>query len=93
MSGHPDGDAARTRLVLDYASLPPGMPKPVKLLFTTLRRQLCRMYLKEYIRLTGSTMESMEAWLLPLAAARLVESITEEARSKLLELVNRQLNG
>lgn len=93
MSGHPDGDAARTRLVLDYASLPPGMPKPVKLLFTALRRQLCRTYLKEYIRLTGSTMESIEAWLLPLAAARLVESITEEERGKLLKLVNRQLNG
>lgn len=92
MSGHPDGDAARTQLVLDYASLPPGMPKPIKLLFTALRRQLCRIYLKEYIRLTGSTLESIDAWLLPLAA-RLVESITEEERGKLIALVDRRLNG
>ncbi|MCP3775125.1 hypothetical protein NLX71_17775 [Paenibacillus sp. MZ04-78.2] len=48
--------------------------------------------MKEYRRLTGSTMESMEAWLLPLAAARLVESITEEERGKLVALVDRQLN-
>ena len=85
MQGDPLGDVARTSLMLTRAAIPPTMP--AKTLMAALRGYLHRVYLSHYQALRPFSPEDLEAWLLPVAAARLREDIPEE-RQSLLALVD-----
>jgi len=89
--GQPAADAARTELILNYAALPPAMPKPVRTVLTLLRKALLREYLKSYMAHSGCTREELRQWMLPLAAARLIEGVSGEEERQLLRLVREQL--
>ncbi|MDQ1910665.1 aminoglycoside phosphotransferase family protein [Paenibacillus sp. GD4] len=90
-SGHPYSDAARTVLLLTHAVLPSSMPKLVKLMITRLRAALCQAYKERYMEMTGATEAELQAWELPLAAARLVESVPAEEKQVLLGVIRRSL--
>lgn len=88
--GDPAADVARTLLVLRSPHLPPDLPRTVRPLVKGLKRWLAGAYEREYRRRFGLSGPALEAWLLPVAAARLWEEVPGE-RDWLLGIVHRQL--
>lgn len=91
MSGNPAGDIARTFLLLRLASLPDGTPKIIKYIANRLRKQMYKIYIKQYIKLSGINYSEIDRWILPVAAARLVEGVPEEEKMKLLSLIKEKI--
>jgi uncharacterized protein (TIGR02172 family) len=84
-SGNPCGDVARTLILIRFAYLPQDLPKTTKLLIQSGRKAFAKFYLSSYIKLTNISAESIEKWLLPVMAARLVESESiHESETQLL---------
>jgi hypothetical protein len=85
-AGDPASDIARTWLLLKYGELRNiGFLAWIRLEIVKLC--LRRLYLKESIRLLGVTREDVRKWIVPVAAARLSEWLTDNERQKLLTLV------
>lgn len=83
-------DVARTKLLLKYGEL---------VHTNVIARKVARVfegyvgneYYMEYRKLSGVVDGDVEKWILPVAAGRLREWITEHERKRLLELVRRKL--
>lgn len=91
MKGHPAGDVARTVLLLSTGSLPEGIPGFMKMVMTFFRNRLKNRYLKSYLKLSGLHGEDIDRWILPVAAARLTEWLTEEEQAQLLAIIRQRL--
>ncbi|SEO58053.1 Phosphotransferase enzyme family protein [Paenibacillus sophorae] len=91
MSGNPAGDAARTVILLSVGSMPDGTPAPIKLFVQFLRNKLKAAYIKEYLRVTGHDYSTIDEWILPAAAARLVEWIPKDEKDELLSIIRARL--
>lgn len=92
-SGNAAADVARTLHILKDASLPNGMPFMIKILAKILRSRLTSLYLKHYRRLSGLSLEEIELWRLPIAAARLIEWVPEDEKKFLLKLIEKKLKA
>jgi uncharacterized protein (TIGR02172 family) len=86
--GHPLADVARSLLLLRAGDVPPDTA--AVWLINLLRNTFQTTYLRRYMQLQGVTTEAIEAWQLPIAAARLAEDIPAE-RARLLRLVERHV--
>jgi Ser/Thr protein kinase RdoA (MazF antagonist) len=84
--GAPAADVARTLLILRSRYLPPGFPAALRPLAQGMKILLGSAYLAEYRKISGMTRPEIDAWLPPLAAARLWERVPGE-RQWLLHLV------
>jgi uncharacterized protein (TIGR02172 family) len=73
--GNPYADIARTLIIIGFGS-PPDEVMP-KAEFEILRKRLIDTYLAEYSKLRKLDLEQLEAWRVPIAAARLNENIKE----------------
>lgn len=89
--GDPCADAARTYLLLRFGE-PIGVPRQQLLLIRASMLRGSQVYLREYCRLTGTTKEQIMRWVLPVAAARLSEWLTDSEREKLVRLVRQHLS-
>lgn len=85
--GHPLADVARTFLMLSSPFIPPDFGALTTVLLRTIRPLLRYTYMREYRRLSGSSMRDIRAWLPPVAAARLKEEIPGE-RDWLMKLIS-----
>lgn len=81
VSGSPAADVARTLLHLQYGKAPPGSS------LERMRSELTAIYLQEYRSLREMPSDLLQAWALPVAAARLAESIAGQERVTLLRLI------
>jgi aminoglycoside phosphotransferase (APT) family kinase protein len=88
--GHPLADVARTTLMMRHAALPPHLPG--RRLIEAGRMLWYQLYLRRYCQLRSVSPKQVEAWLLPVAAARLSEGIPEE-EAPLLRLIQRTVSG
>ena len=88
--GDPCADAARTYLLLRHGE-PMHVPRLQLLLVRASMRRGSRIYLREYRRLTGTRKRQIMRWILPVAAARLSEWLTDSERRRLVKLVRRKL--
>ncbi|MCQ6561166.1 phosphotransferase family protein [Paenibacillus mendelii] len=84
--GNPLADAARTSILLSSPFIPPGIPVLFIPAMKIMKRVLSRTYLQTYMRLTGVEPKDLDAWLLPVAAARLREHLPGE-RQWLLQFI------
>jgi len=91
VSGHPAGDAARTVILLSFGALPPGTPKLIGTIIQMLRQKIKNVYVKHYLMVTGSDFTDIDQWILPVAAARLVEWIPEEEKNELVLEIKKRL--
>ncbi|WP_325176597.1 phosphotransferase [Paenibacillus alkalitolerans] len=89
-TGDPAGDAARTCLMFRTPFIPPGTSKLMALPIRLIKNILHTNYLEEYRKLTKVKLAEIEAWMLPVAAARLRENVPGE-REWLLDLIDRRL--
>lgn len=88
--GDPCADAARTWLLLRYGEPMQADPKTLRKVRFVMAAG-SRMYLKAYRGLTQVKKEQITRWLIPVAAARLNEWMTEHERERLLSLIRRML--
>jgi aminoglycoside phosphotransferase (APT) family kinase protein len=85
-SGHPLADVARTTLMMRHAAVPAHVPG--RHIIEAGRMLWYQLYLRRYCQLTSVSPKQVEAWLLPVAAARLSEGIPEE-EEQLMRLIER----
>lgn len=90
LSGPPEADAARNRVILT-TSPPPSGAGWLNVLGAWLSRRFFRAYEREYFRLSGLDPETVRRWVAPLAAARLREGTDEAERQRLLALMRETL--
>lgn len=79
-------DVARTSILLKHGEVL-NAPWIVKQLISLVQRHIYKVYIKEYLLISGNQLEAIEQWELPIAAARLREWISEHERQVLLNLV------
>ncbi|NLA59251.1 MAG: phosphotransferase [Firmicutes bacterium] len=88
-SGSPAGDVARTCLMLRS----PHVPEELSILdheeLTHLKKVIHDVYLEEYLHLSGADPFEIEAWFLPVMAARLREKVPGEREWLLAEIDKR----
>lgn len=90
--GDPSGDVARTCLIINSPALPPGIPDIVGTMSAFPKWMTGRVYLNEYIRASKAKLENHDAWMLPVAAARLSARIPGEEKW-LMEIINTRLTN
>ncbi len=88
--GDPNSDVARTSLMLNYAEIP-RVPWFVKVWIKLFQKRIYKVYIKEYLLVSGANISDIQKWELPLAAARLCEWIPEAESEKLLHMVKQEL--
>lgn len=89
-NGNAASDVARTFLLLRYGELLYANFF-VKLISHIVEKHIGKVYLRQYKKLTGITNAEIKKWLLPIAAARLIEWIPKTEKNKLLKFVRREL--
>ena len=89
-NGNAASDAARTFLLLSYGELLYANPF-VKLIAHAAEKRIGKIYLRQYKKLTGASDAEIKKWILPTAAARLIEWIPATEKTKLLKLVRKEL--
>lgn len=90
VSGSAASDVARTYLLLRYGELVYANFF-VKFIAHCVEKHIGKVYLREYKKLTGITDAEIKKWLMPIAAARLIEWIPNSEKNKLLKFIRKQL--
>lgn len=90
MKGCPMADVARTYVILNY-HVPPIKARLLQKLFSAIKTVMCKEYLQEYLRIADISMEAVERWTLPIAAARLNEWLPAQEKQTLLAFVRDEL--
>lgn len=76
--GNPLADVARTLLLLRHGDLPPDTSALGRRVIGFVRGAFTAAYLRRYCRLRSVSQEQIDAWMLPVTAARLSEQIPGE---------------
>jgi Ser/Thr protein kinase RdoA (MazF antagonist) len=89
LSGPPMADTARTWLLLTNGSPPPGAEWMAPFI-SLVRKTACTNYYHRFQQLKPFKLSELNAWMLPVAAARLAEEIQTE-RDSLIRIVTQLL--
>ncbi len=89
--GHPLSDVARTCVILKFGQVPYGS-WVMHMIINTWRKIFYRKYIKRYLELhPGVSKEIIDTWMVPVAAGRLGEAISEE-REPILRFIQYHFN-
>jgi len=86
-SGNAFADVARTCLMIRSPAMPPGSSKLSIIISKYAKKLISYFYLKEYIKYAEADYRKIDAWILPVAAARLCENIPNEEKW-LMEIID-----
>jgi tRNA A-37 threonylcarbamoyl transferase component Bud32 len=89
--GNPIADVARTWLLLTMGTLPENKTAFEIFLAKHLRDIFCSGYLQEYRKLSNFASQEFEKWKLPIAAARLIENVSDQENQNLLRFIGIEL--
>lgn len=84
-------DLARTSIMIKYGHIPPDKSFIMKAILKKIRNVLYKDYLKAYLKVSGTSIEEVEKWEAPIAAARLNEGIPVEEKKILVEMIQKRL--
>ncbi|PAK55758.1 aminoglycoside phosphotransferase family protein [Paenibacillus sp. 7541] len=93
MYGNPAGDVARSVILLSTGTMPNGTSKHINSVINFLRDKLKKEYVRHYIELSGLDYADIDRWILPVAAARLVEWMPKEEQEQLLKIIKERLRA
>lgn len=88
--GDPSGDVARTYLIFTSPGIPPGYSDIVAAMSIYPKWLACWFYMNEYLKISKVRFENIDAWILPVAAAKLKDKIPGE-EEWLMEIINMRL--
>lgn len=91
ITGNPAGDAARSVLLCSKGTMPPGTPWFIRFITGFIRQRLTKEYLRGYLALSGLTYDEIDAWIIPVAAARLTEGIPVQEKEQLVSEIRQRL--
>ena len=91
--GDPDGDAARSIVMFSMGAMPPGASAFTRMMIGFIRKRLTKSYVQEYLTLSGHTYGEIDRWILPVAAARLVEGLPVPEKELLVREVRKRLKS
>ncbi len=80
-------DVARTCILLKYGEVARA-PWIMRKLIMISQHHIYKIYIKEYLMISKRSIEDINRWELPVAAARLREWISENEKKALIQLVN-----
>jgi uncharacterized protein (TIGR02172 family) len=86
--GDPAGDAARTFMILTCSDLPDSVPPSLRPVITHFQNAMAVWYENEYIKISGSTKNDIQKWLLPNYAARLQENLNEHETAVIMQKID-----
>lgn len=89
-NGNPCADVARTILTLKTAPIPENTSKFMKVIIMFIRNRFCSSYTKEYLKISGKTIEQIDDWQVAVAAYRLCAANKTE-KSVILNIINNYL--
>ncbi|MEF2965320.1 aminoglycoside phosphotransferase family protein [Paenibacillus sp. M1] len=92
VSGNPAADVARTVLLLSHGSMPEGIPAIQRGIVQFIRSRLRNTYIKRYFQLSKLSYPEVERWMLPVAAARLMEGVPEAEKLALVKMIRAGLD-
>lgn len=90
-NGDATADVARTFLLLCYGELLYANWF-VKLIAHIVEKHIGKIYLHQYKKITGICDAEIKKWLLPIAAARLIEWISQNEKNRLLKFIRKELS-
>lgn len=88
--GDPYADVCRTSLILTSNSVPPDTSKVMQMIMGIFRKSLYKIYIAEYTNKSKEVLFEIQKWLLPVAAARLMEAIPSE-KEYLINIIENEL--
>ena len=91
-AGDPAADVARTWLLLKYGQIS-NADKKTAFVVSVVKTIIRGQYLRHVYRLSHITSAEVEKWIVPVAAARLSEWLTDSERAKLLKLIRTSRPG
>lgn len=89
-AGDPAGDVARTCLIINSPAVLPGTPGILGAMSKFPKAMTSSAYLNEYLRVSKVRFEDIDAWVLPVAAAKLKDRIPGEEKW-LMNIINKRL--
>jgi thiamine kinase-like enzyme len=90
--GNPLADIARTSVIFKFGVVPEKTYLEKKII-ESFRNKFYSEYLKHYIDLSGTSIEQIHQWELPVAAARLIEWPPEDEREALLGFISMKMEA
>ncbi|AIQ44911.1 hypothetical protein R70723_02570 [Paenibacillus sp. FSL R7-0273] len=93
ISGNPAADAARSVLLFSMGAMPPGSSLAARVVTGFIRQKLTKIYIREYLSLSGYSYAEIKAWILPVAAARLTEGVPAGEKENLAKEIRRRLRA
>ncbi len=90
-SGHPVGDVARSKVILETGEIPDSVPVYVRIFLALGQKKLARAYIREYRTVSGVTGGEINAWLLPLYAARLNENLSPKETAVIVKRIRKEM--
>ncbi|WP_228550172.1 aminoglycoside phosphotransferase family protein [Salinibacillus xinjiangensis] len=91
-NGNPEADLAEFIIMIRYAVLPANIPTSAVELFDFIREKIIKEFMEEYTRLTGTTYEEVDPWIIPIAARKLSsDGIVEDEKQILRNEIKRKL--
>jgi len=91
MYGNPAGDVARTVVILSTGTMSNSTPIYIESIVNFLKNRLKKEYVKCYLQPSGLDSADIDRWILPVAAARLVEWLPKEEQEQLLKIIRELL--
>ena len=84
-------DAVRTYVLWRFVTLPDKFPSAVKPFIRLFTKLLAKRYLKDYLKISGIKREEADPWILPMAAARLLEGFSGIQERRLVRFIRKEL--
>lgn len=79
-------DIARTCLILKYSEVP-MKSRFIQKLIRKFQNKVYQNYIGEYLKITNIKIDDIQMWEIPIAAARLCESIPQKEKDRLVDIV------
>lgn len=88
--GNPLGDVARTCMIICSPAMPYGVPDVVSMLSYYPKWLAYWVYINQYMKRAKVKYKDIDAWMLPVAAAKLKDNVPGE-KKWLLNIINKRL--
>lgn len=92
-NGNPEVDVAEFIIMIRFAILPANLPQSVIQMFESYREKIIETFMDEYTKLTGTTYDEVDPWIVPIAARKLSSNgIGEDEKNILLKEIRYRLD-
>jgi hypothetical protein len=80
-------------MILTTSEMPASIPWPVRAMIDLRRKSLTAEYVRQYCKLGGMTLAQIQAWEIPILAARLSERRPDRENKLLLRRIRSQIKS